>query len=93
MWSKEGHEGGMKAKQVELGEMLDEHFSCTSPLPERSMNYANAADRDVMRLKCHLKKCSKRKSCPIHSPPAELPLIGAGAKLANGGEPGVQRTW
>ena len=74
-WSLPGREGGMLATLVDdWSALVDEHLACASDLPPRSMNYGDLAKRDVKRLKGHLVKCTKRKSCPKHSVPAALLL-------------------
>ena len=65
----------MLAKEVDWVEMLQEHTECAQTLPERSMIFTTNAKEDVYRLKRHLMTASKRKSCPLHSPPAEILLM------------------
>ena len=56
--------------------MLNEHIEAVTencgPLPMKDLNHREQAQTDIFRLKRHIKMASKRKTCPVHSPPTAI---------------------
>ena len=55
--------------------MLEEHCACAPPLPQADCNHAQKAKKDIFRLRRHLMKAGKRKTCPIHFSPTSVLLM------------------